>query len=46
MMSTCGLASGVCSATARGGYCDPNGDGSFIDGDHTRGFLEWKAKCL
>lgn len=36
----------VCSATAPGGYCDPDGNGAFMDADFTRGHLEWKAKCL
>jgi hypothetical protein len=35
----------VCSATAPGGYCDPNGDGQTDDADVTRGFYEWLAKC-
>lgn len=35
----------VCSATAPGGYCDPDGDGLPGDADLTRGFYEWNAKC-
>ena len=35
----------ACVATAPGGYCDPDGDGSPVDGDFTRGFVEWSAKC-
>ena len=35
----------ACSATAPGGYCDPDGDGSPDDADTTRGFYEWLAKC-
>lgn len=41
----CNLAPGVCSATKPGGYCDPNGDGQFFDGDFTKGNLEHTAKC-
>ena len=41
----CNLAPGVCSATKPGGYCDPNGDGQFFDGDFTKGNLEHGAKC-
>jgi murein DD-endopeptidase MepM/ murein hydrolase activator NlpD len=34
-----------CPMTARGGYCDPNGDGSFADADWTRGYNEYRAAC-
>ena len=39
------LAPGVCSATKPGGYCDPNGDGAYFDGDFTKGNMEHSAKC-
>lgn len=35
----------VCSATAPGGICDPDGDGSLADADGTAGFYSWAAKC-
>ena len=41
----CNLAPGVCSATKPGGYCDPNGDGAYFDGDFTKGAQEHAAKC-
>lgn len=41
----CHLAPGTCSATKPGGYCDPNGDGAYLDANFTRGVLEWAAKC-
>ena len=41
----CNLAPGVCSATKPGGYCDPNGDGAYFDGDWTKGNMEHAAKC-
>ena len=41
----CNLAPGVCSATKPGGYCDPNGDGAYFDGDFTKGNMEHSAKC-
>jgi hypothetical protein len=34
-----------CPMTAPGGYCDPNGDGNFMDGDWTRGYNEENAAC-
>src|SRR5262245_29470198 len=34
-----------CPMTARGGYCDPNGDGSFVDGDWVRGYNEYARAC-
>lgn len=41
----CNLAPGVCSATKPSGYCDPNGDGAYFDGDWTKGTMEHTAKC-
>ena len=41
----CNLAPGTCSATKPGGYCDPNGDGAYFDGDFTKGNMEHAAKC-
>lgn len=41
----CGLPPGTCSATMPGGYCDPNGDGSYGDADWSLGFAQWVAKC-
>ena len=34
-----------CPMTAPGGYCDPNGDGNFADGDWVRGWTEYRAIC-
>lgn len=34
-----------CPMTSPGGYCDPNGDGSYSDADWTRGWTEFKARC-
>lgn len=34
-----------CPATFPGGYCDPNGDGSFVDGDWDRGHREYIEIC-
>ncbi len=31
--------------TSRGGYCDPNGDASYTDGDWVRGYNEYYAAC-
>jgi hypothetical protein len=31
--------------TAPGGYCDPNGDGSFADADWVRGYVEYHQRC-
>ncbi len=28
-----------------GGYCDPNGDGSYDDADWVRGWNEYNAAC-
>jgi hypothetical protein len=34
-----------CPMTAPGGYCDPNGDGSFVEGDWNQGWFDWHAQC-
>lgn len=34
-----------CPMTYPGGYCDPNGDGSYSDGDWTRGWYEYNDYC-
>lgn len=34
-----------CAMTFPGGYCDPNGDGSYSDADWTRGFNEFHSAC-
>jgi hypothetical protein len=34
-----------CAMTAPGGYCDPNGDGSFADADWIGGYVEYHQKC-
>lgn len=34
-----------CVMTFPGGYCDPNGDGSYSDADWVRGYAEFKAAC-
>jgi hypothetical protein len=34
-----------CPPTTPGGYCDPNGDGSYDDGDWQKGFYEYADKC-
>ena len=34
-----------CGMLQPGGYCDPNGDGSFDDGDWVRGYNEWHSTC-
>ena len=31
--------------TMLGGYCDPNGDGSYADGDWSRGWSDYRARC-
>jgi hypothetical protein len=31
--------------TSPGGYCDPNGDGSFTDGDWVKGWNEHQSEC-
>lgn len=35
----------VCSATAPGGICDPDGDGDPVDADGAAGFYSWTATC-
>jgi hypothetical protein len=34
-----------CDMTAPGGYCDPNGDGSYDDADWVRGYDEYHQQC-
>jgi len=34
-----------CAMTAPGGYCDPNGDGSFSDADWVRGYNDYHQQC-
>jgi len=34
-----------CAMTQPGGYCDPNGDGSFSDADWVRGYNEFHQQC-
>lgn len=34
-----------CGMTAPGGYCDPNGDGSFSDADWVRGYDDFHQAC-
>jgi hypothetical protein len=34
-----------CAMTAPGGYCDPNGDGSFSDADWVRGYDDYQKQC-
>jgi hypothetical protein len=34
-----------CGMTFPGGYCDPNGDGNYSDGDWIRGWTEYHAQC-
>ncbi len=34
-----------CPMTLAGGYCDPNGDGSYQDGDWNLGYYEYLAQC-
>lgn len=41
----CDLSPGTCDAVKPGGLCDPNGDGSFMDGNFTAAWLAWQAKC-
>lgn len=43
--NVCDLAPGTCPPTMPGGYCDPDGDGAFFDGDWTLGWQEYKAAC-
>ncbi|MCS6915574.1 MAG: hypothetical protein RMK29_00295 [Myxococcales bacterium] len=34
-----------CPMTFPGGYCDPNGDGSYADADWVRGYTEYHQRC-
>jgi len=34
-----------CPMTAPGGYCDPNGDGSYDDGDWNQGYFAYLEQC-
>lgn len=34
-----------CPMTAPGGYCDPNGDGSFVEGNWEQGWYDWQEQC-
>lgn len=34
-----------CPMTAPGGYCDPNGDGSFAEGNWEQGWYDWHDQC-
>jgi PKD repeat protein len=34
-----------CSMTYPGGYCDPNGDGDYSDGDWVRGYYGYQDAC-
>lgn len=34
-----------CPMTSPGGYCDPNGDGNFTDGDWTKGWYDHQGEC-
>ena len=34
-----------CAMTTPGGYCDPNGDGSFADADWVKGYDEYHQAC-
>lgn len=43
--NVCDLAPGACPVTMPGGYCDPDGDGAFFDGDWDQGWLDYKATC-
>lgn len=43
--NVCDLAPGTCSATMPGGYCDPDADGAYFDGDWTLGAQEYTQKC-
>lgn len=36
---------GGCPMTMGGGYCDPNGDGSYQDGDWNQGWYDYQAQC-
>jgi hypothetical protein len=34
-----------CPMTVPGGYCDPNGDGSFAEGNWEQGWYDWHEQC-
>jgi hypothetical protein len=34
-----------CPMTVPGGYCDPNGDGSFVEGNWEQGWYDWQEQC-
>ena len=34
-----------CPMTMPNGYCDPNGDGSYMDGDWNMGWFDYQAQC-
>lgn len=34
-----------CAMTQPGGYCDPNGDGSYQDGDWDQGWYDYNDQC-
>jgi hypothetical protein len=36
----------VCPPTRGGGYCDPNGDANYIDGDFNKGALHFQMFCM
>ncbi len=40
-----GPNTGGCPMTLAGGYCDPNGDGSYQDGDWNQGWYDYQAQC-
>lgn len=44
-MNLCGLPPGTCEPVKPGGYCDPNGDSNFADGDWVLGWEHWSALC-
>lgn len=45
LKSFCALPAGACAAVNPGGYCDPNGDGSTVDGDWSLGTAQWLSVC-
>ena len=40
-----GASTSHCFMTFRGGYCDPNGDGSYADADWTQGWYDYGDSC-
>lgn len=36
----------VCPPTRAGGYCDPNGDANYVDGDFNQGALHFQMFCM